>query len=45
VFNRFGLALPADQWIEEAQRLLLAAGYEADFADAAVVAETVACGL
>lgn len=26
VFNRFGLALPADRWTEEAARLLAAAG-------------------
>lgn len=37
--------VPADQWIEEAQRLLLAVGYEADFADAAVLAEMVVRGL
>lgn len=42
VFNRFGLALPADQWTEEAARLLAAAGYDATLADAAVAAETAA---
>jgi len=29
VFRRFGLALPADRWTEEAARLLVAAGYDA----------------
>ena len=42
VFNRFGLALPADRWTEEAVRLLAAAGYDATLADAAVTAETAA---
>lgn len=39
VFNRFGLALPADQWTEEAARLLAAAGYDATLAEAAAAAE------
>lgn len=42
VFNRFGLALPADQWTEEASRLLAAAGYDATFAEATATAETAA---
>lgn len=42
VFNRFGLAMPADRWVEEAQRILAAAGYEADFEDATAAAEMVA---
>jgi hypothetical protein len=42
VFNRFGLALPADQWTEEAARLLAAAGYDVTLADAAAAAETAA---
>jgi hypothetical protein len=39
VFSRFGLALPADRWIEEAARLLVAAGYDAALEDAAHAAE------
>lgn len=39
VFNRFGLALPADRWTEEAARLLVAAGYDAALEDAAHAAE------
>lgn len=39
VFNRFGLALPADRWTEEAARLLFAAGYDAALEDAAKAAE------
>jgi hypothetical protein len=39
VFSRFGLALPADRWTEEAARLLIAAGYDAALEDAAHVAE------
>jgi hypothetical protein len=39
VFNRFGLALPADRWTEEAARLLAAAGYDATLNDAAHAAE------
>lgn len=42
VFNRFGLALPAGQWTEEAGRLLAAAGYDATLAEAAAAAETSA---
>jgi hypothetical protein len=42
VFNRFGLALPADQWTEEAARLLTAAGCDATLAEAAAAAETAA---
>jgi hypothetical protein len=42
VFNRFGLALPADRWTEEAARLLAAAGYGATLADAAAGAEIAA---
>jgi len=44
VFNRFGLALPAAQWVEEAQRLLAAAGYEAELQGAAGAAELLARG-
>jgi hypothetical protein len=44
VFNRFGLALPAAQWVEEAQRLLRAAGYESELQGAATAAELVARG-
>jgi uncharacterized membrane protein (Fun14 family) len=44
VFNRFGLALPAAQWVEEAQRLLSAAGYEAELDGAAAAAEFLARG-
>lgn len=39
VFNRFGLALPADRWTEEAARLLVAAGYDAALDDASHAAE------
>jgi hypothetical protein len=39
VFSRFGLALPADRWTEEAARLLAAAGYDAALEDAAHAAE------
>ena len=39
VFSRFGLALPADRWTEEAARLLVAAGYDAALDDAAHAAE------
>lgn len=39
VFNRFGLALSADRWTEEAARLLVAAGYDAALEDAAHAAE------
>jgi hypothetical protein len=39
VFSRFGLALPADRWTEEAARLLIAAGYDAALEDAAHAAE------
>ncbi|HLQ57829.1 MAG TPA: hypothetical protein VK162_26595 [Streptosporangiaceae bacterium] len=39
VFNRFGLALPADRWTEEAARMLVAAGYDAALEDAAHAAE------
>ena len=39
VFSRFGLALPADRWTEEAARLLVAAGYDAALEDAAHAAE------
>ena len=39
VFSRFGLALPADRWTEEAPRLLIAAGYDAALEDAAHAAE------
>ncbi len=42
VFNRFGLALPADRWTEEAGRLLAAAGYDATLGDAAAAAEVAA---
>ena len=42
VFNRFGLALPADRWTEEAARLLAAAGYDATLEDAARAAEHAA---
>jgi hypothetical protein len=42
VFSRFGLALPADRWTEEAARLLVAAGYDAALEDAAHVAEVSA---
>ena len=42
VFNRFGLALPADRWTEEAARLLAAAGCGASLADAAAGAEIAA---
>jgi hypothetical protein len=42
VFNRFGLALPADRWTQEAARLLAAAGYDVTLADAAATAETAA---
>jgi hypothetical protein len=42
VFNRFGLALPADRWTEEAVRLLAAAGYDATLGDAAAGAEVAA---
>jgi hypothetical protein len=45
VFNRFGLALPAGQWIEEVQRLLTAAGYEAELQGAATAAELAARGV
>ena len=38
-FSRFGLALPADRWTEEAARLLIAAGYDAALEDAAHAAE------
>jgi len=39
VFNRFGLALPADRWTEEAARMLVAARYDAALEDAAHAAE------
>jgi hypothetical protein len=39
VFSRFGMALPADRWTEEAARLLVAAGYDAALEDAAHAAE------
>jgi hypothetical protein len=39
VFSRFGRALPADRWTEEAARLLAAAGYDAALEDAAHAAE------
>jgi hypothetical protein len=42
VFSRFGLALPADRWTEEAARLLAAAGYDAALDDAARAAEVSA---
>jgi len=42
VFNRFGLALPAAQWVEEARRLLMAAGYESELQGAATAAELMA---
>lgn len=42
VFNRFGLALPADRWTEEAARMLAAAGYDATLGDAAAAAEIAA---
>jgi hypothetical protein len=45
VFNRFGLALPAGQWTEEVQRLLTAAGYEAELQGAAGTAELAARGI
>jgi hypothetical protein len=45
VFNRFGLALPAGQWTEEVQRLLTAAGYEAELQGAAGAAELAARGI
>ena len=42
VFNRFGVAPPAGQWTEGAGRLLVAAGDDATFAEAADAAETLA---
>jgi hypothetical protein len=39
-----GLALPAAQWVEEAQRLLRAARYESELQGAATAAELVARG-